>query len=146
MSDSSIFDLIGSPDNPQQQDLLKWISRVFSQMTDRTLFSLATQLEKLFEMAVLENQIDAKLMHCIFFCSKVFLLISCSIGEQHLLCGLTICSILKLLIYWLPMVPTNMPQVFMEECLMTLKDWLLMILRQNVSLSVPDEPRFMHKL
>ncbi len=58
MSQVSIFDLLQTVDVPQARGLQRWISSMFPKVSDRTSFLLATQLEKLFEMAIYENQID----------------------------------------------------------------------------------------
>ena len=54
----SIFDLLQTLDTPQAKGLQRWLSSVFPRSTDRSSLQLAIQLEKLFEMAVFENQID----------------------------------------------------------------------------------------
>ena len=58
MSQMSIFDLLQTVDTPQAHDLQKWIASMFPKANDRASFLLAIQLEKLFEMAVYENQPD----------------------------------------------------------------------------------------
>jgi len=58
MSQTSIFDLLQTVDTPQAQELQQWIASMFPKTNDRASFLLATQLEKLFEMAIYENQID----------------------------------------------------------------------------------------
>ena len=58
MLDTSVFDLLYPAQTPQEADLRAWIIRNFPQSTKQTAFQLAVQLEKLFEMAVFENQVD----------------------------------------------------------------------------------------
>ena len=58
MAQMSIFDLLQTADTPKAQDLQRWIASMFPKANDRASFQLAVQLEKLFEMAVFENQID----------------------------------------------------------------------------------------
>ena len=58
MAQMSIFDLLQTSDSPQAQDLQRWIASMFPKANDRASFQLALQLEKLFEMAVFENQAD----------------------------------------------------------------------------------------
>ena len=58
MVQMSIFDLLQTVDTPQAQNLQKWIASTFPKANDRASFLLAIQLEKLFEMALYENQID----------------------------------------------------------------------------------------
>lgn len=59
MPRSSIFDLLQPAETPSTQDLRRWLGNVFPKMADRASFQLASQLEKLFEMSVFENQVDA---------------------------------------------------------------------------------------
>lgn len=54
----SVFDLLQSIDSPQARNLQKWLSEMFPRATDCTSIQMAIQLEKLFEMAVFENQVD----------------------------------------------------------------------------------------
>lgn len=56
---TSIFDLVQTIDTPQEEDLQQWIFQIFPKPTDCTSFQLALQLEKLFEMAIFEDQVDA---------------------------------------------------------------------------------------
>ena len=56
MTQLSIFDLLQSVDAPQAQNLHKWLGNMFPKATDRSSIQIAIQLEKLFEMAVFENQ------------------------------------------------------------------------------------------
>jgi len=58
MTQMSIFDLLQTVDTPQARNLQKWIASMFPKANDRASFLLAVQLEKLFEMAVYENQVD----------------------------------------------------------------------------------------
>lgn len=58
MPQISIFDLLQTVDTPQAQDIQNWIASMFPKASDRASFLLAIQLEKLFEMAVYENQVD----------------------------------------------------------------------------------------
>lgn len=58
MADTSIFDLLQPVQTPQENDLRKWLGHTFPYATEQTAFQLAIQLERLFEMAVFENQID----------------------------------------------------------------------------------------
>jgi len=58
MPQTSIFDLLQTVDTPQAQELQQWIALMFPKTNDRASFLLATQLEKLFEMAIYENQVD----------------------------------------------------------------------------------------
>ena len=58
MSQTSIFDLLQVSDTPQAKELQLWVSAMFPKTNEQASFSLAVQLEKLFEMAIYENQID----------------------------------------------------------------------------------------
>ena len=59
ISHASIFDLLQPVETPQQQDLRNWLCRTFPKMNDRAAFQLAVQLDKLLELSVFENHIDA---------------------------------------------------------------------------------------
>ena len=59
MMHTSIFDLVLAADTPQEKDLQNWIAHVFPKTSENASFLLAIQLEKLFEMAIYENQLDS---------------------------------------------------------------------------------------